>query len=369
MNKKTLVILGSGPRGIATAIQALKYKDKFNIYLIDSEPLSTWEYPNMVVDMKMRSPISFDLVTYQKDLQEYSLTNYLKYKFKPSFTQLGIEKNNIFCKRIEFLHYLQNCLQKIEQEGITIIKEQISSITKTQVKLKTRSINYNYLVIAVGRNAEEPVIPNYLRGNKIYFVKDIYTKQWGPNDQLYIVGSGQLASEIAAYIVHTNKTINWAFNHDVKIEQYPVPSYKDWGKFSALSNYYYNSFNKIESKIDYLKRVKEWGPSITPYIFKKLNEKANNINIIQSKNIIVNKDFKYILALGRRPNLNNLPLDFNIASSNLPEQIPLLNSYFGSTTCPNIFFTGRLATHTGGPSQGSIISSGETARIILESIT
>lgn len=364
--KNNLIILGAGPRGIACAIQALKYKDLLNIYLIDNNPVSTWQFPNMVIDMEMRSPITFDLVTYQQDLQEYSLSNYLGYNTKPVFTQKEIEANNIFCKRIEFVNYLKDCIKRIKFEGVEVIKQKVISVSKEEIIFTTGRIKYKHLIIATGKETEAPVIPVYLANKNICFCEDLYTVDWTKYTPC-VVGSGQFAAEMVDYLSDNyNKTIYWARNHNVKVEQYPVPSFKQWKNFSALSLHYYKNLGTLQTKLAYINKVKDWSPSITPHINNKLEKKNNQIKYIKSEDIKT-KNNKFLLAVGKRQDLYKLPFTFGFKLSQLPNKIPSLNKNFASST-PNIYFTGLLAMHTGGPQQGSIISSGETARIILKSI-
>ena len=75
MHLNTLVIIGGGPRGLACAIQSI---DRFKqIYIIDNEPTSSWNSLSTVSNFELRSPVSFDLVTYSSNYRDYSLSNYL----------------------------------------------------------------------------------------------------------------------------------------------------------------------------------------------------------------------------------------------------------------------------------------------------
>lgn len=366
--KKSIVILGCGPRGLTAALQALKYKDKYNIYLIDPSPISTWKYPHMVVDMKMRSPITFDLTTFQKDLQTYSLSNYLGYNTEPVFTQQEVEKNSIYCKREEFLKYLQYILNILQKEGVTLIKQKPTVISKDEIVFKSTKLQYNYLIIATGKFTEEPVIPNYIKHSNINFCKDVYSNNW-VNKKVYVLGSGQFAAEIVNYLITTtNKHIFWVQSKEPKVEQYPAPSFKNWGLFSALSNYYYKNLSIKQTGEEYLKRVKSWGPSITPYINNKLLKNIDKYTVIKPNDIKIESNSEFILALGRRQNINNLPLDFSISKGYSQDKVPRLNRDFSSYSNPNIYFTGLLSLELGGPNQGSLISCGETAKVILNSI-
>ena len=366
--KKDLVILGAGPRGLSVAIQALKYKDRLNIYLIDPRPISTWEEPHMVPNMMMRSPITFDLVTFQKDLQEYSLSNFLRFNLPYYPSQAQVELNEQFCSRKEFVDYLKFCLNKLIEEGVTLINKPPSLITKDKVILPSTTINYHSLVIATGKYTEEIVVPNYLNKDSIYICKDIYCSDWYKKN-VYIIGSGQFSAELVDYVTDNYRaSIKWVRTHNIKVEQYPVPSYKNWGKLTALGLHYKNNLSLETNRKSYLKKVKSWGPTITPHINKSLKDKKHKFKIINPEEIKLSKDNVYILASGRKPNLYKLPFDFRFTSGLLKENTAKLNNNFSAVGHPNIYFTGLLALEAGGPCQGSIISSGNTSKTILDSV-
>ena len=367
MNKKTLVILGAGPRGLACAIQALKYKEKFNIYIIDPTPISTWKFPNMVINMKMRSPITFDLVTYQKDLEEYSLSNFLGILTKKDNQEM-LESNTTFCSRAEFVDYLEYCKNKLIKEGINLIKNKPLEISRTEIKFNKTQINYNYLIIATGKYTEEIVTPNYLKGLTTCVCNDMYTSDWN-NKRVYVVGSGQFSSEIVDYLTDNIRSqLYWVTKYNQKIEQYPVPNFKHWNKLSALGTYYYKNLDIYSGGSNYLALTKKWGPTLTPHIKKQLDSKSTKFGITDPLNIPLDKSSIYVLALGRKQNLYKLPFNFRFPNSITRENVPNVTKDFNTYLYPNIYFTGQLALEAGGPQQGSIISSGFTGDIIMRSI-
>lgn len=364
--KKNLLILGAGPRGLALAIQAIQHKDKFNIYIIDANPISTWKYPNMVVNMTMRSPITFDLVTYQKDLIEFRLDTFLGKKSNRN-TQVNIEDNKEFCLRKEFVDYLEYCKSILLNNGVTFIKRKPEVISTNEIKFSNSTLKFDYLIVATGRETEKPNVPNYLKGLNLNTCSDMYSADWNKK-KIYVVGSGQFSSEIVDYLTDNMRAqIYWVTKYNQKVEQYPVPSSKILGNLSALGTYYHKTCSIKEGQ-DYIKLVKNWGPTITPLINNKLEQKRNKFGIIDPKNIPLDKEAIYVLALGRRQDLYRLPLDFRLPSSIFREGVPYLTKNFNSAKYTNVYFTGMLAIEVGGPQQGSIISSGYTGEVIINSI-
>lgn len=360
--KKKLVILGAGPRGLAVALRATTRKD-LDIYVVDKHPLQTWSIPNMLPNIKMRSPISFDLVTFQKDLQQYSLHYFLKGTINLLHTQKDVELNNEFCSRVEFVDYLTHTIKVLKQKGVTFVKHNYKLIQKEYVQLCCNiQLPYDYLVVATGSETNEPNIPSFIRNKKIYNIQDVLNNSWS-YERCNVIGSGQQAAEVVLHLIKERASVVWLQNQEPKINQYPVPSYKLWGMGSALSGYFRNVTNKDE----YLSKVKQWAPSITPEIHNQL-KLYKTFTTIPLSTKDVDMDRKFVVTAGNKNSFKSINWDFDIQEDRVHPRYPLITKNFASESNSNIFFTGLLALHYDGPRQGSIISSGITASEIINSI-
>ena len=357
---KHIVIIGAGPRGLAVALRASLYN--YKVTIVDDAPMSTWTFPYMLPDMQMRSPITFDLVTYCPDLKDYSLTSFLNYKVKAD-SQEEIEACTTYCRRQDFINYLTYIIKILKQRGVVFAKHNACTITKTEVQCGNLSIPYDYLVVAAGRKVQEAKRPVYLNDAKLISIADLPERQW-KSKGINVVGSGQQAAEIVNYLCEQKADVTWLQKHKPKVSQYPVPSYSEWGVRSALSNYY----TVCPNKLSYLTRVKAWAPSITPYIAERLKTCRYKVLDNPQSTKDINTDYEFILAAGSNNEVELLNFDFNIDKNLLNPKLPRLTNNFQSTNNPNIFFTGLLAVMCNGPRQGSIISSGDTAKTILDSI-
>lgn len=353
-------IIGGGPRSLAIALQLASHKIPVTIF--DDKPLHTWSSPYIIEDLIMRSPITFDLVTYIPQLKEYSLANFLN-KDINCLTQKEIE----YCKerpsRNEFYLYLQWIKDKLEDLGITFIKEKVELITPHSIKTKKSEYIFeyilDYIIIATGATTVREVKPNWL-----HTTLSLQQANLEQNKTIGVVGSGQGAVEIAVKLSEQNN-VYWITNKKYKIEEYPVPSYKDIGYKSALGDYYRKS--SFNTRQEYLKQVKQWQPSITPYIHTKLLN--SNIKIITPNSTADLENIElFVLANGLNPDISKVPFDFNIKLNPINTYFPDIVSEFKSSSHSNIYFTGILASIFDGPRQGSLISAGLTAKEIVDSI-
>lgn len=359
---KHLVIIGAGPRGLAVALRASKYKD-FKITIVDNNPISTWTFPNMLPDIRMRSPITFDLTTFHPDLKDYSLATFLNKKLK-AITQNEVEENNTYCNRLEFVSYLKFIITQLKKQGVYFARHRIKKVTINKIYSENNIIiPFDYLVMATGRKTQENKIPTYLRNKTVKTINTIHDNSWF-NKDINIVGSGQQSAELVEFFLRQKANVTWIQKYSPLISQYPVPSFKEWTYKSALGNYY----NRTHNKNDYLKKVKQWGPSITPLISKRLEKFNYTILLNPSSTNEINLNSEFILATGFNQKLKLLNLDFEIDKNLIDPYLPRINKDFASTSHPNIYFTGLLALRYDGPRQGSIISSALTAYTIINNI-
>ena len=360
---KHLVIVGAGPRGLAVALRALTYKDKFKISIVDPNPMSTWKFPNMLPEMEMRSPITFDLVTFQKDLQQYSLARFLK-KEVVAETQRDVEFNNEFCRRKEFVNYLKSIIVLLKREGVNFIPRRTLEISTTFITTDKGDLHYDYLILAAGKATQNIKCPNYLKGKNLLTTDCLFDCSWF-RKTVNVVGSGQQSAEVVEYLASQGARVFWLQKHTPKVHQYPIPSFREWGVASALGPFYSKT---ATNRSKYLQDVKAWGPSITPYINNLLKQRKYTVikNPGSTNNIDMNGQF--FLATGYKNEIGLLPTTFNIKKNRNNTCLPDIVNSFQSSSNPNIYFTGSLASHFDGPRQGSIISSGLTAHTILLSI-
>lgn len=347
-----LTIIGGGPRGLSVAILAIKAG--LEVELIDNHPINTWDTHNHILDFKMRSPSSFDLVTGLEQLQDWSLNRYLK-----------IEEDT-FATRRQFEGYLKHCLNRLKrykkfnwiQDSVVMLDEKTNRLL-----LQFRGVHkYDNLVVATGYSKQtqiqwinSSIYESKLRNDRFLIKNDLQ------DNKLLVVGSGQGAAELASYLCRRNE-VTWLINKHYSVNQYPIPSADNWGHKSCFSDYYFTL--SVEQKKQYLAEVKQFTPTITPEIAHKV--KRVNVQLIQKVDMDLNQ-FDYIFnktgynTSFKESLLMNLAEDVNFSG------FLALTDQFKCVDYP-IYVTGVLATHVGGPSQGSVFSSGKTAHTIIEDI-
>lgn len=360
---KTIVIVGAGPRGLAMALRASLYN--YQIIIIDEDPISTWRAPNMLENIQMRSPISFDLTTLCPDLNNYSLSTFLNLSTKYT-SQEEVENCDILCSRYDFINYLKFIyLELAKRKNVKFIFKKAYSISANYINCFNEKVTYDYLIICTGINNHKIEYPAYLQNQPLINLKQILNKQYS-SKYFNVIGSGQQSAEIVEYLARQNLYVNWIQKHTPTIKQYPVPSIKEWGIKSALGPYY-STLSKSNDKNNYLQEVKKAGPTITPYIALKL-EDLNYSIIKPTTTEYLNNVAHNVLALGFKQEIELLPFDFEIMKDCQAVNFPNIDKNFRSSSNNNIYFSGLLALRFDGPRQGSIISSALTANNIMCSI-
>lgn len=354
-----IIIIGCGPRGLSLALYAI-YKG-LSVTLIDPEPLKSWSSLELIPDLRMRSPASFDLVTGLEELQEFSFCNFLGQEFPFTTSQFIIENYHYTSTRKEFYDYLQFTFSYLKDK-VTLIEESVKSIYSNYV-ITQSGMKYeaNLITMCTGvQNASR--VPEFIKlsnyQDKVINLNQLL-KTYLVNKNILVVGSGQGAAEIVEYSAKLGAKVSWSSSKEAKINQYPAPSTCDWGSLSALGSYY-STLKTTQQKLNYLMKIKAWQPSITPYISQKLNK------VKYDKNLPNLKDVDYtLLTTGLDVDFKKLPFNVNIeADPNLP-LYPKLERGFRSCTAPTIAFSGNLALAYDGPRQGSLISAGLTSKAII----
>lgn len=346
-----ITIVGGGPRGLAVAIQALK--KGLSVDLIDLFPIKNWNTKNNVINFQMRSPSSFDLVTNVEELSDWSFNKFLK------------TEEDIYATRSEFEKYLNYCWNRLKRyKNFNWIADSVVQINKNKtINLKFRGrYKFEKLIIANGITKFKEI--NWLK-NSIYehkLVNDKFLlKNNLENKNILIVGNGQGAAELVSILNKTNE-VTWFLKKEYKVNQFPIPSEADWGYKNCFSNYFFSL--SVKEKKKYLKEVKQFTPTITPQIVNKVKLTKK---VISDKVSIDLSKFDYIFnKTGFNTSFKeSLLKDFNedkyfSSFLDINENFKLDNQ--------DIYVTGLLAVHIGGPSQGSIYSAAQTAQTIINDI-
>jgi lysine/ornithine N-monooxygenase len=321
----------------------------------------------------MRSPLTFDLVTYLEELQEFSLNKYLEYNLPFTNNQTAIESCDIKVNREDFCSYLEWVLQYLLDNKVKLVKQTVTSVQGNTVNLANgKSIKGDAVVFCIGYKGKDN-IPSWIKNtslkdrviklnNILQKPKDYFNKKW------LVLGSGQGAAEQVNYFSSKlTGEVTWVIKKEPKLNQYPAPNYKEWGTKSALGSYY-KSLTNYKDRLNYLNKVKQWQPSITSYIASKLKNTNFKKLIVKDYSEVINVEVDYIsLVAGLVPSLNSLPLEVNTNAyiANFPD---ITNNFKLNYADANWYVSGILATAYDGPRQHSLISAGITAKEIIKDI-
>lgn len=348
LHNKTLVIVGGGPRGLACAIQGLTLFNR--IYIIDEAPTSSWNTTSTVANFELRSPVSFDLVTYDNSNRDYSLSMFLTEEDITFNNQKDLEEDSRRVTRLQFYNYLTFVKNKLAtNSNISFIYSKVLSMYNNYVETISGKIEFDYVILAQGTS--EKAIPTNLIPYKQVTNEDILTKSY---NSLLVVGSGQGAYDIASYLYSKNINVGLYITKYPKIDQYPAPSYSLWKERSALGNYC-SSLICFKAKQRYIASVKAWGPSITP----------NNEYLLTTIPIYINTNIKEVMSKYNNTFISRVGVKPNNILD-IKQQDITTNFRVKGTT--NMFVTGPITALYDGPRVNSIISSSSTAIKIMEEI-
>lgn len=347
-----LSIIGCGPRGLALALIARERGIEFQVF--DAEPIHTWQTPNILSGINMRSPLTFDLVTGLR-LPQYSLMEFLGYKPLSLPSQAEIELYPIRCSRAEFLSYLEWIKCGLNSY---IINDNVIEIGLDFVRTPTKCYPSDYIAVCLGESVAKPVVPEWVANTHLPIIqpRDI---ERTTRPEYYVVGSGQRAAE-TCITLKDKAPVTLFYKRPWRVEEYPAPSWKDWYYRSALGPYYRQLASK--HRANYLKEVKAWQPSITPEVAAQLK----GVKLVPPGEIEIT-NAAVVLATGTQPKLSLVPLQNPIKQDCLNPNLPLLSNGFKSSQA-NLYFSGTLATGFDGPRQASVISAGMTAWEITSDI-
>lgn len=367
-----ILIIGAGPRALSVAIYALH--KGIEPILIDPNPLGSWLSTPSLPDTLMRSPTSFDLVSFldRQDFSYWRLDTFLNCVVNYN-TQEDIEANTDLVLRTDFTKYLEFCLEAILLRGGSLVKSRVASFSNKHVRLDTEEvITGDAVVFAIGACTANKV-PVWVNSNKLYdkLVPLPKTKSI-TNSSVAVIGSGQSAAEYALYLLSNGCSITWITEDKYKTTRYPVPTYMDWGPRSALGPYYRSLRGDTSLSESYLASVKQWQPSLTPEVVLALEPYASSIHKVDPLN---NEEIAdslssadYIVACtGPNPSIDNIPNNELIHRLPSNTNFPLLIN--GMRTLSGLYFTGLLAMRFDGTRQGSVVSAGLSAKEIVEDIT
>lgn len=363
-------VVGCGPRGLAVALYA--QVRGHTVTVLDPWALSTWSAQALVPELEMRSPLTFDLVTYLEDLQEFSLATFLGIPQTFSTDQFTVEGSTTKVPRSAFCSYLFSIRAYLEGK-VRFIPMKVVRVLGNTVFLEDGSIVRGDAVVFAPGYAGTANNPVWLKNTKLSsLVTTVPTILRSPsnfyNKSLLVVGSGQGAAEVVDYLCTLSDTVTWVTSRKPRVSQYPAPTTRVWGSLSALGPHY-RGLTTVQERQTYLGRVKAWQPSITPYIAQRLSTRSYEPLVINSfEDIDEVATEGIVLAAGVQPSLSAIPATL-VPDTYFPS-MPAISESFRLVTPQETrwYVTGILATTFDGPRQHSLLSAGITAREIIRNI-
>lgn len=375
MTVSDISIIGGGPRGLSVALYALSRN--LTVELFDPKPLSSWHTQNIISNILMRSPVSFDLVNFLPELSQFSLAKYLGYAVDyTSMSQKDVELCDIEVDRNKFYSYLEHIFKYLlSQKNFKYYSKRITNISQNFIRSNRNEYAYRNLVLSSGNYLNRIKYPSWIDYNNLSKkIVSLNSIKHISNCKILVVGSGQGAAEAVQYLASYNE-VSWVVKKLPLVTKYPVPDYKYWGVKSALSNYYSNYLKTWNSKLNYLSKIKKWQPSITPKIKSELDRLDYELIQINSNVDLlkVNSDYDFVICItGYQLNYSLIRKLFDsnflpIKHSYIPNTLDITNN-FKVRNLDKVYVTGNLALSYDGPRQGSLISSGITSKTIVEDI-
>lgn len=345
MQHKTLLIVGGGPRGLACAIEATGRFE--SIIIIDSNPTTSWDISSTVANFELRSPVSFDLVTYSSK-REMSLSNFLYNEDIVFTSQKDIEEDSRRVNRADFYNYICWVKDKLQKDNVQFLYTELLSIKDNTAITGQGNIRFDSIILALGTKQKQT--PSNLLKYKKIINADLLENNY---KSILVVGSGQGAYDIASHLYAKKIDVGLYITKEPRINQYPAPGYSIWNARSALGGYCSCLVSPL-SKQRYINSVKAWGPSITP----------NNEFLLSTIPIYKNTNIDDVIArYGNRyfPSVGVMPINIlNISPTDINNNFRVKDT--------NIFVTGPLVALYDGPRSNSLISSSSTAIQIIKEI-
>jgi hypothetical protein len=349
--KHHIGIVGAGPRGFAITLEALWRG--YRVTLFDPSPFSSWDGRDLVPDLFMRSPLTFDCTTGSPHLSEYSLETFLLGKKAPlDLSQRDIESYPINPSREQFKAYGEFLFKEVSPH-IEWIAERVTRLERNEIATRRGVVGVDRAIYA-GGCPPSIMIPPWVNASRVISLRSVLTTP--PDGSIAVVGGGQAGAELYAYLLSLGCDALWFTKRVPRCDPYPVPSYRVWGIETALGGFYKTL--PISRRGAYLQAVKAWQPSITPRMYREVEGRS-----LPLSPDLINKCEWVVFCKGLEPDMER-SLIAGVRSHPLNYKMPDLAPGFLASN--GVHVSGIFASLYDGPRQGSIISAALTAREILD---